>query len=168
MSVLSELLAIKSFRENKAEMAVRRQRTTLREAQEALERAVNELEEFRDWATRRERELFADLCARTVRLRDIQSVQENVAEMRGQEQHHVKSHDQAEDRRADEEEALQQAKQAHADASRMKEKFTELVRNHSLEVLRELERKEDAELEEVAETRRDRAEWVEFVEDGQL
>jgi len=166
MSVLSELLAIKSFRENKAEMAVHRQRTTLREAQEQFERALRELDDFRGWATRREREMFDDLCARTVRLRDIQAVQENVAEMRGQEHQHVQMHDQAQDRRTQEEVALDTAKQAHADATRMKEKFAELVRNHTVEVLYELERKEDAEMEEVAETRRDRSDWEEFVEEA--
>jgi type III secretion protein O len=165
MSVLRELLSIKAFREDKAEMAVRRQRSLLQDAQDAFDRALRELDAFREWAERRERALFDDLCARTVRLHDIQLVQDMVGEMRGQEHQHVQVRDQAEDQREQEDQALQECKQVHADAAHMKEKFVELVRNHAADALREIERKEDAELEEVTETRRDRADWDEALQE---
>lgn len=166
MTILRDLLAIKTFRENKAEMAVARQRVVLAEATEALEQARAALDDFRDWAQRRERELFDDLCSRTVRLREIQQVHEAVGEMRTQENHHVQQQDTAQEHRDEEKVELDACKQAHAEASRMKEKFVELARSHAQEVLREIERKEDAEMEEVAELRRDRADWAETMEDA--
>lgn len=166
MTILRDLLAIKTFRENKAEMAVHRQRVLLAEAVQAHEQAQAALEAFRDWAQRRERELFADLCSRTVRLREIQEVHEAVGEMRTQENHHLQEQDKAQEHRDEEQVELDACKQAHAEASRMKEKFVELARNHAQEALRELERKEDAELEEVAELRRDRIDWAETMEDA--
>jgi len=166
MTILRDLLAIKTFRENKAEMAVHRQRVVLSEAVQAYEQAQAALKDFRDWAQRRERELFDDLCSRTVRLREIQNVHEAVGEMRTQENHHIQEQDKAQEHRDEEQVELEACKQVHADASRMKEKFVELARDHAEVVGREIERKEDAEMEEVAELRRDRADWAEYMEDA--
>ena len=50
-------------------------------------------------------------------------------------------------------------KKNHAEAARMKQKFVELSQVNDEEISREFERKEDAEIEEVNETRRDRNGW---------
>lgn len=162
MSVFKELLSIKSFRESKAEMAVRRQRDALAEALHRRDLADRALLDFRDHATRREHAMYADLCSRVVKLRDIETVQRSVVDLREQERRHETSLQQAELDRQKQAEQLALDKQVHADASRMKEKFVELASVYADEQLKELERKEDAELEEVAETRRDRADWDEF------
>lgn len=162
MSIFRDLLSIKSFRENKAEMAVRKQRTVLAEATERQERALRELDDYRDWATQRERELYEDLCRKTVRLREIEDVQLSVGEMRGQEREYVQVQERAAQEQQEQEEELETCKTAHAQASRMKEKFVELARNYAEEEVRALERKEDAEMEEVAELRRDRADWLDY------
>lgn len=159
MSVFAELLSIKSFRENKAELAVRKQRQQLAEAAAERERAEQQLKAFRDWALAHERALYADLCARVVRLREIEAVQQEVVSLRGQERSHEEAIAAAEQRRQREAEMLAECQRLHAEASRMKQKFVELARVHAEEALRELERKEDAELEEAAEVRRDRADW---------
>ena len=60
-----------------------------------------------------------------------------------------------------ESEQLATDKSLHKEAARVREKFVEWAQLHSTEIQREFERKEDAEMEEVAETRRDREDWDE-------
>lgn len=162
MSVFKELLSIKVFREGKAELAVRRQRQTLADA-EASERERQEtLERFRQYAVAQELDLYADLCRRVVRLRDIEDVQQSVADLRGQELRHQDLVREAARQREQERERLDGCKAVLDEAARAKQKFVELAQAHADEQIKELERKEDAELEEAAETRRDRADWDEY------
>ncbi len=157
MGVLNELLSIKTFREGKAEVAVRKQRQVLAEATEHRDRAQVQLQDFELFAQRREQELFQDLCSKVVVVREILEVNGQVGEMKAQTLHYRQALDTAETQRLDESRALDERKQAHMQATRIKEKFIELARLHAAEELAALERKEDAELEEVAETRRDRS-----------
>jgi type III secretion protein O len=166
MSVFKELLAIKSFRESKAEMTVRKQRSVLAVAVDTRDGADEALRRFRDFSLRHERALYDDLCSRIVRLRDIENVQLAVVDLRGQERSHETSLQEAEKDRVRQAEQLDDDKRLHADALRMKEKFVELAQVYADEQIKELERKEDAEMEEVAETRRDRADWDEYHEEG--
>lgn len=159
MAVLHELLSIKTFREGKAESSVRTQRQVLAEAMSLRDQAQVHLEEFTSFAQRRERELFEDLCRRVVVVREILDTHAQVGEMKAQALHYQSHLDQAQVRCEQEDAALQERKQVHAQATRVKEKFIELVRLHAAEEWTALERKEDAELEEVAETRRDRADF---------
>lgn len=161
MTVFKELLSIKVFRENKAELAVRRQRHLLAQAQRERDEAQQALERFMAYAVGHERALYADLCSRIVKLRDIEGVQQQVVDLRGREREHEAQLAAAQQQRDAQATKLEQDKAAHAEATRMKEKFVELASNYAQERLRELERKEDAELEEAAETRRDRADWDE-------
>ncbi|MEO5672270.1 MAG: YscO family type III secretion system apparatus protein [Ramlibacter sp.] len=165
MSIFRELLSIKSFRESKAELAVHKQRRALAEATEQRDGARSELTEYRNFALARERSLFGELCARVVKLRDIEDVQVEVVVMRGRERDREKKLDDAESHRETQSGELQVRKTAHVEASRMKEKFVELAQVYADEQIRELERKEDAELEEAAEIRRDRVDWDERAED---
>ena len=159
MTIFRDLLAIKEFRESKAESAVRRQREALLEAVDRRMSSVRRLEAFRDYAARHEREIYEDLCRRIVLLRDIQDVQATVSAMREQERDHTRTVDAAVDGETREQDGLQACRQAHAEAMRVKEKFLELARNHALERWQSLERREDAELEEAAQLSRDRSDW---------
>lgn len=161
MSIFRELLSIKTFRESKAELAVRKQRGVLAEAVERHEAAQQALRRFIDYAVAHERSLYDDLCRRVVKLRDIEDVQLAVVDLRGKERRHEESVAQADADRQTQAERLEADKHAHSEASRMKQKFVELAQAFSEERLREIERKEDAELEEAAETRRDRSDWEE-------
>ncbi|HSV47686.1 MAG TPA: YscO family type III secretion system apparatus protein [Ramlibacter sp.] len=164
MSMFKELLSIKVFRESKAEIAVRKQRGVLAQAVSERDQADKTLADFRDFAVRHERGLYDDLCSRIVRLHDIEDVQLAVSGLRQSEVRHEEQLRQAEALRLKQAEQLEQDRLAHADATRMKEKFVELAQVYADEQIKELERKEDAELEEVAETRRDRADWDEQAE----
>lgn len=162
MSVFGELLSIKAFRESKAEQAVRRQRQTLADAEAGERERRQALESFRQYAIDHERALYADLCRRIVRLRDIEDVQQSVAGLRGEEADHEARVREAARQCVQERERLDGCKAAHDEAARAKQKFVELAQAHADEQIKELERKEDAELEEAAETRRDRADWDEY------
>lgn len=167
MPILNDILAIKEFRENKSEMNVRKQRIVLAEAVAERDEAQDRLDEFREFAQRKELELFNDLCTRLVVLREIQDVQATVSELKGKTFEHVKVVETAEAKKEEEAQELDGRKAHYREASRLKQKFVELVHVHSLERLHEFERKEDAEMEEVAETRRERADWGVGPEDAQ-
>lgn len=159
MSLFRDLLAIKVFREGKAEIAVRKQRQALADAVLERHTATRRLDDFRAYAERHESELYADLCRRVVVLREIQDVHTTIGALRDQERTHEGELNHACDHEQQEERELVSRKQNYQQATRMKEKFMELAQSYAQEQLREFERKEDAELEEVAETRRDRKDW---------
>ncbi len=161
MSIFRDLLTIKSLRESKAERIVRRQREVLAQASTLRAQANDRLERFVVFARNEEETLYLDLCSRVVRLRDIENVQNTVAHLRQQEQQHQETLRKAEVQRVLESEQLTADKNLHKEAARVKEKFVEWAQLHSTEIQREFERKEDAEMEEVAETRRDREDWDE-------
>ena len=162
MGVFRELLSIKAFRESKAEQAVRRQRQTLAEAQAREQERQQALERFRQYAIDQEQGLYADLCSRIVHLRDIEDVQQSVADLRVQAVRHEDSVREAARESEQESTRLKECKAALDAAARAKQKFVELAQVHADEQLQAAERKEDAELEEAAETRRDRADWDEY------
>ena len=64
----------------------------------------------------------------------------------------------------EENQKLDKVRAAHKEASRQKSKFVDLSHNHTNELAREAERKEDLELEEVANIKRDREDWDEYAE----
>ena len=161
MSFFKELLSIKSFRENKAERNVGKQRVVLAGAVTHRDASDEALQEYRGYAQRQELALFDDLCSRLVRLSAIEDMQHEVAHMRSQEQVRLQTLEQAEKQRATAAHSLQDLRMVHRDASRATQKFVEFAQVYADERIKELERKEDAEMEEVAEMRRDSNEWDE-------
>jgi type III secretion protein O len=166
MSFFKELLAIKTFREGKAERHVRKQKQVLAEA--VAQRLAREaaLVEYRSFAQKQEVALFNDLCSRLVNLSAIEDVQHEVAHMRAQEQQRQMAVQEAEKKKLLEEQCLLTLRDAHKEAQRAQQKFTEFAQVYADERLKELERKEDAEMEEVAELRRDRTDWEENHEES--
>lgn len=159
MNVYDELLTIKRFREGQAEQAVAKQRQLLAEAERAREQAREELERFCAWARQRELDLYGDLCRRIVRVREIEDVMRDVSDMRTGERTRETQADEAAAQARREAEALEQRRQSYREATRMVEKFLELVRIDLEDVLKEVEHKEDLEMEEAASAARDRVDW---------
>ncbi len=162
MSIFVDLLRIKDFRERKAETELVRSRLSMSEATVALAQATEELDRFRSYSDRRERELYAALCERIVRLRDIEDVQWVVTDLRSGERSREEQQAAAAKARDTAASALAQASDTHRLASRSKEKFVEIARSFDEERLRELQRLEDLEMEEVrgvAREREEREEW---------
>ena len=159
MTILKDLLSIKSFRESKAELAMLRQRSVLQLAVTEKNEAEKKFDEFHLYACEKERSLYADLCSRLVRLHDIENVQHDVVHLRSRESKYEQDMQVAEMERVTQTKKLVVDKKNHADAVRVKQKFIELSQIFDLEKSREFERKEDAEIEEVNEVRRDRKDW---------
>ena len=166
MSFFKELLTIKTFRESKAELNVGKQRVVQVEAVAVTEASEKALLSFQDYAYQHERTLYADLCTRIVKLSAIEEVQMTVVFLRDQEQGHQKTVKQAELDQQLQTQRLADLRVVHKDATKAKEKFVELAQVYADEKSKEFERKEDAELEEVAELRRDRTEWDESHEEA--
>ena len=149
MNVLGELLRIKEFREEKAELESARALAALDEATRKLEHTRQTREEYRDWWRRREAQLYAELCSRQVRLRDIDDVSLQVDLMRERMREHDQAVTEAEEHRKSAFERRTQAREAHREATRKREKFTELGQLVQADALIEQARAEDLEMEEV-------------------
>jgi len=149
MNVVGDLLRIKEFRENRAEMEVARTSHVLQEATRALERARNELDEFRNSCDRRERELYADMCSRLVRLTDINDLMLTVSQMQEDVRGHEGHVSTAVDTRKTAVEGLAQARQGHQLAVRSREKFSELKIVDDTDLRLEQQRAEDLEIEDI-------------------
>ncbi|WP_338880977.1 type III secretion protein [Achromobacter veterisilvae] len=164
MSVFDELLAIKRFREGQAEIAVSRQRLRHAEADAVRRDSEAALASYRDEAVRRERALYSDLCSRVVRVREIETVLQDVAGLREGERQREQAVETAERRLEEENQALAASRQQHRQAARLTGKFVELARIHLDEHLKALEQKEDLEMEEAASVSRDREDWEQHEE----
>lgn len=156
MSIFDELLDIKAFRERKAETAVVRARgeVTLRHRQ--MEAAEQALVAWRDEAVARELALYGDLCARLVRVRDIENVQQEVAGFRHVEFEREQDVERAQNTLDEARQVMSRASEALVQANRAKEKFIELAADYADEVRREAERREDLEMEEAASMAQER------------
>lgn len=157
--MMQELLAIKRFREGQAEMGVRQQRTKLQEREAALLQIQEELARMLEAALRSEKALYADLCTRLVKLRDLEDASQFVAALKQQEFIQRDAVHAAENVLAQAEQALVAARSAHQDAIQQTSKFLELAERFDVLAAQEAERKEDLEMEEVASITRDKEEW---------
>lgn len=153
MNVLGDLLRIKRFREDKAEMALARAKFTLYESEINLEKSKRILNEHILEAKRKEESLFSDLFIRLVKLKDIDSVALDMSLIKEETVKLEEKLTEAKDSRKVAQEAAEIAKVVYLDALRMREKFTELVNLNNEELLLEAQRVEDLELEEAGSSR---------------
>lgn len=152
MSVFNELLRIKVFRERKAETEVSRARSEVQLRIRDHEAAQHALEAWRMEAVERELALYADLCRRIVKLREIEEVQVEVSGFRQVEYSREDAVAQAEQRMQAAREEMTLAAKRLLEASRMREKFVDLADDYAQSIRLEEERKEELELEEAAST----------------
>jgi type III secretion protein O len=153
VDVLKNLLRIKIYREEKAELAVARARQHLLDMDRALDDARRALEDHRRVCREKEKAMYQELCSRLVMVKEIDAVtldvklmQEASAELEGKIE-------KAKEARAQAAEAVEISRQVHRDAVRMREKFMELTQAVDEERAAELLRFEDLELEEAAGSR---------------
>jgi hypothetical protein len=149
MEVIKDLVRIKIFREEKAELAMLKAKTKLLHAEENLDNARKVLRKHKEDCIAREKELYDDLCTRLVLLKDINSVTLDVqlmAEETTRLDEDVEKYKEARDVASED---LAAAKAVHRDAVQMRQKFMEVKDVIDAEKLAELMRKEDLEMEEV-------------------
>ncbi len=159
MKMLQDLLAIKRFREGQAETAMRQQRQAFLQAQEDRIAAEDLLARLLAEGVLAEQQLYQDLCARIVRLKDIQEVQQTVAALRQREQNQQEALEAAQRQQQAAQEQLDQARQNHKDAARQTSKFIDLASSFAALDALDSERREDLEMEEAASVVREREDW---------
>jgi len=153
VDVLKDLLRIKIFREEKAELAVARARHHLVEMDKALDDARRALEDHLRACEAKEKAMYKELCSRLVLVKDIDEVTLDVKLMQEASTELEKKIEKAKEARAQAAEAVEVSRQVHRDAVRMREKFMELARTVDEERAAELLRMEDLEMEEAAGSR---------------
>jgi type III secretion protein O len=162
VSVFTELLRIAGFRESKAETAVSAARGVVARAHEDEQAARRVLQEFLAYSERHERELYSDLCTRLIKLRELEEVQLSVLDLRNGERQREAAVEAARKAVEQAQAALEAAREVHRLAMRMKEKFVELASSYDEERMKELQRIEDLEMEEVHRVTLDREEREEW------
>lgn len=159
MKMLHDLLAIKRFREGQAETAIRRRRQAFQQAQAERTAAEELLARLLAEGALAEQQLYQDLCARVVRLRDIEDVQQSVAALRQREQRQQEALEAAQQALKAAQQQLEQARRVHQEAARQTSKFVDLSRSFAALDALESERREDLEMEEAASVVREREDW---------
>jgi len=149
MEVIKDLVRIKIFREEKAELAMLKAKAKLMSAEDDLDNARKVLRKHKDDCIAREKELYDDLCTRLVLLKDINSVTLDIQLMAEETTRLDEIVEKAKEDRDIASEELAAAKAIHRDAVQMRQKFTEIEDVINAEKLAELMRKEDIEMEEV-------------------
>jgi chromosome segregation ATPase len=147
--VLDDLLRIKTLRERTAEIELSRCRNVLKEAENRLERACADLDEFRAYSISEEKATYAKLFGRLVTLADIDDVRARVAELRAGVQDREKQVEQEEKARDEASDAVSAAEEMYVGAVRDCDKLKEVIGKMEQEMRVELQRGEDLELEEV-------------------
>ena len=150
MGMLDELLYIKTFRKDQAETALLVARAQLAHAHRVEDEARQRLSRFQTQAEQDERAWYQDLCSRLVRPREIAEVQLEVAILRAEEQARIEALAQAGRERTQAQSHYTGAADTLQVASATRSKFEELAAPHHATERRELERREEQELEEVA------------------
>ncbi len=160
MSMIDQLLYIKHFREQQAETAMQKSRMVLAQAHRLEDDAQQELTRFVEQAQKDELAWYQALCERIVKVRDIEDVQTDVAILRAEEAQRARELEQAQQAREQAQSSFNTATQVLRDASTARNKFEELAMRHHEALIKEAERKEDLELEELAGIVREREEMT--------
>ena len=154
MSTLAGLLQIKEFRESRAEREVARAREQLVVAEQRVEQARTALRDYLKFCDTRERQLFQDLMSRLVHKSDFDDLEAEIKAMREKVPDYEQAVEKAVQAREQARARLDEARQAHQLAMRMREKFSELVRQAKEDMAMEALRAEDRELEDLPRGRR--------------
>lgn len=148
MSAIEELLSIKVFRERSAELAVIHQHRVFDAAVRARDAASSDFKEFCSYALHHERLLYATLCAGVFRAKDIESVQTKLDVLRQQERLRKDVLEQSEKECVEAARVLSNAQVFRSKASKEKQKFEDLARARSNELLKDSELHESSETDE--------------------
>lgn len=159
MKMLLDLLAIKRLREGQAETAMRQQRQAFVQAQQERIVAEELLARLRAEGRLTEQQLYQDLCARVVQVREIEKILQSVAALRQREQTQQNTLDAARRLQQATQQRLDQARLVHQKAARQTAKFVDLASAFTSIDALAAERREDLEMEEAASLARERENW---------
>lgn len=147
---LESLLAIKHFRADQAQLALKRQQQACAVAAAAQRQAQGRLDDCRLWAGQLENRLYAELCRRIVKTRDIDEVLQRVGHARDRQASLALQLDDAV-RRHEHEPAARAAARAALECFQAQQRIAELVRLQQVEAAALRESQEDREIQEAIE-----------------
>lgn len=147
--MLDDLLRIKRRREDDATVAVAQARAALERRREACRDKERELEDYRAWQVAEKERLYAKVHHRNVTKDILEKYREQLGVLRQRELQIEEERTQAEHEAVDAQGALEQAQQARIEAHREVVKFEEYQQTLEAERLRDAQRKEDEETEDV-------------------
>lgn len=162
MSVLQQLHYIKGFREKKAETDMVKNKWVLAQAKAREESSRHDLQTHKAFALQEELRMYRQLCERVVRLRDITRVQEEVLVMQARTREHLAQVAAAEQAHAQARDVFDASWAHYRAATNAREKFEELLRQQAMQLLKETERREESEMEELAGNLHDRQDFEEY------
>ncbi len=146
---LTSLLRIRNLRERSAAAEVAAARHRLDEAGRILQQCREDLRRYGQWRLQREEELFLAVKNQRVSMARVDEMKDEMVAMGREEARREEQVLTAEKVRDEAREALDKAREAHARAVREKSKILEHRNVWDAERLREEERAQDLELEEV-------------------
>lgn len=161
MTMLNSLLELKRYREGKAEMALAKSRLELAEVTKRKDDAQDALVSYQKWSENHEKDMYGAVYGRVVRPRDLENLRLDVVALRIKERALNETLTKVETERTQADVVVRDSRAAHERATRSRTKFVQLVDAQSEEFRIEAERQEDAELEDLHSTRRDREDWEE-------
>ncbi|AEE67499.1 type III secretion protein [Bordetella pertussis] len=148
---LESLLAIKHFRADQAQLALKRQQQACAVAAAAQRQAQGRLDDCRLWAGQLENRLYAELCRRIVKTRDIDEVLQRVGHARDRQASLALQLDDAVRRHEHEIQLLAQQREQHRECFQAQQRIAELVRLQQVEAAALRESQEDREIQEAIE-----------------
>lgn len=151
MSLLKQVLSVRSYREARAQSAVREQAVVVERATATRHQAEEDLVAFRTMAQAREVKWISELCGKTVRLREISELNSAISDLRMQALRRSQALDQAEKARLRALESLEECKVRHTTVWRLEQRFVEFVKTDTEQRVQALEHREEAELSDAAE-----------------
>lgn len=151
--MLDDLLRIKRRREDDAVVAVAQARAALERRREACREKQRELEEYRAWQVAEKERLYAKVHHRNVTKDILEKYREQLGMIRQRELQIEEERTQAERKAADAQGTLERAQQRRIEAHREVVKFEEYQQTLEAERLRDAQRKEDEETEDVVSGR---------------
>ncbi len=148
MGIVNKLITIKRFREEKAEIELLKAKQDFLLKESAYLKERQKLSEFVIACERREKEMYAELYKKLVFQKDIDDVLFNIQQMKDETESLKEKVNSAREEKEMAYSYLGEAKIAHQEAIRMREKFEEIRTIHEQEREIELLRIEDVEMEE--------------------
>ncbi len=147
---LAELLHIRELREQAAASNVRKARLAMEQAQQELQQARKDLEEYVAWRLQREAEMYEEITGAMLSVRELENFKEAIARLRDKERDHRLHIRKYEENVQQAVEFLEQCRSEHIETVKNRRKLDEHEAIWRKEAALRAQALEERELEEVA------------------
>ena len=146
--MIAQLLHIKSIRADRADNAVKQQEYRVKHSASLLKKAEQSATDYQHWRIEEEERRFAKAQQKTLLLRELEDLRQEIALLRGREAELQQQVVEAQKNLDNEREVLRQKKKNALAAHKTKEKFEELSQEETAELVRQQQYQEELEQEE--------------------